>query len=94
MAVDEHGQFAIYGPATFVVVFDRSQHHFYENCEAIWAHWMQLQHKNPELDARNVFYWIDMFAMSPDESHKPLADYLAAGSIEKVCSASVNCTLS
>jgi hypothetical protein len=84
MAADEHGSFAIYGPATFVVAFDRSQHNFYEICEAIWAHWMQLQQCNTNLDANNVFYWIDLFAMSPEEASKPLSSYLEAGAIEKV----------
>jgi hypothetical protein len=84
MAVDEHGSFAIYGPATFVVVFDRAHHHFYEICEAIWAHWMQLQHGNPNLDASSVFYWIDLFAMSPEEASQPLGNYMEAGVVEKV----------
>lgn len=81
MACDEHGKFPIYGKATFVVAFDRAQHHFYEVCEAIWAHWMQLQHENPDLDADNVFYWLDVFAFSPEEARKPLEP----GDVEKVC---------
>ena len=80
MACDEHGKFPIYGNATFVVVFDRAQHHFYEVCEAIWAHWMQLQHDNPDVDANSVFYWMDVFAMSHEEAHKPLQ----LESVEKV----------
>lgn len=35
-------------------------------------HWMQLLHEQPGLEPDSVFYWIDIFALSPDGLSKPL----------------------
>lgn len=84
LAVDERGRFAVYGPASFVVVYDRSKHNFYELCEAIWAHWMRLQQEHPEMDPQQVFYWLDIFAMPPEDLKQPLSNYALKGNLEQV----------
>eukprot|EP00892_Ulva_mutabilis_P007108 jgi/Ulvmu1/476/UM001_0484.1 len=72
LTTDEKGSFPLYGPTAFVVVYDASSANFYEVCEAVWVHWMRLQQEQPGLDADSIFYWIDIFAMSPDERSRPL----------------------
>lgn len=72
LGTDEKGSFAVYGPTAFVVAYDSSSASFYEVCEAVWVHWMRLLHEQPGLDPDSVFYWIDIFALSPDGLSKPL----------------------
>ena len=75
LTTDEKGPFALYGPTAFLVAYDTGNCSFYEVCEAVWLHWMQLQQEHPGLDADSIFYWIDIFAMSPDELSRPLCAF-------------------
>jgi hypothetical protein len=70
---DEKGDFRLYGPTAFAVAYDRAAHNFYELCEAVWDHWMRLQQACPGLDPDNVYYWIDVLAMSPADLCKPVS---------------------
>jgi hypothetical protein len=84
LRTDERGSFAVYGPATFVVSYVRSQCSFYELCEAVWGHWMRWQHQNPACDSNAVFYWIDLFALPYANLSKPLSTAAEGGALEKV----------
>jgi hypothetical protein len=83
LAADERGRFAIYGPAAYIVVYNRT-HNFFEICEAIWAHWMRMQQERPDIDPDQIFYWIDIFALAPEDLSKPLSDYAQHGHLEQV----------
>lgn len=64
--------------------YRRGADSFYELCEAIWAHWMQLQDEQPGMDADSVFYWIDIFAVPPKAVAEPLGALAQDGSLEQV----------
>lgn len=83
LSADEHGRFAIHGPATFVVQYRRGADSFYELCEAIWAHWTLLQDEQPALDAASVFYWLDLFAVPPRAIAEPVGVIAKDGQLEQ-----------
>lgn len=83
---DERGRFSIYGPASFVVSYNRTQNSIYELSEAVWAHWSRLRQERPELGDDDVFYWIDLFALPPAQLAGPLSTAAGTGGrLEQVC---------
>jgi hypothetical protein len=88
LCTDEKGRFPIYGPASYVVAYNRDKNSFYEVCEAIWAHWMRIQHEQLALGADDVFYWIDVFAVPHKDVSQPVAAVAEDGGLEKVRPAS------
>lgn len=74
LASDGADKFPVYGPSTYMVLYDGTQGSFYSLCEAIWSHWMRVQQEQPDVDPDSIFYWIDLFALSATEYAKPMCE--------------------
>lgn len=84
LATEGGKRFPIYGPATYVVLYNSNQGTFYSLCEAIWSHWMRIQQEQPDVDPDSVFYWIDLFAVSVAELAKPMSQQEHAQDMQAV----------